>query len=266
MHIPDNTAPPDTTIERVTIESYVNRVYIGLLGRKADTVEFTLGVNTLTTAKFTLASRQSFVDGITAKSDYSWNLFNQGKSRYLSNIDTADVNAEIFLFDILLADPGYQSVWPILLVEKAKLISFLAIPTDLLAGTLSVKDMQRRMVFNFFYDDQNMGSQNFVVSMFQNFLFRYPTADEQTNAVRMVDGILSMVFLTQGQTKEDFLDIFFASTDYADGQVREVFARFLYRWPTASEEQSLSDEYASTSNYRNLLKTVLSSDEYAGIE
>ena len=266
IHIPDNTAPPDTTIAQITIENYVNRCYIGLLGRKADNTEFSLAVGQLSTAKFTISSRQSFVDGITSKTDYSWNLFNLGKSKYLSGLDTADVNETIFLFDILLNDPGYQAIWPYLQTERAKLVLFLDIPGDLIAGNLSVKDMQRRMIYNYAYDQINMGTQNFVVSLFQHFLSRYPTADELSNSEKMVDGIPALVFLGQGKSKDDFLDIFFSSTDYYEGQVREVFNRFLYREPGATEEQSLSNEYRNTSNFKNLLKTVLSSDEYAGIE
>ena len=56
------------------------------------------------------------------------------------------------------------------------------------------------------YDEINMGTENFVVSIFQNFFHRYPTAAELYSASNMVDGNQSTIFNTNGSSKKDFIE------------------------------------------------------------
>ncbi len=263
--IEDNQAPPDSTIEVVLIENYVNRSYIALLGRKPDNVEFAAGVSTLTSSKFSMASRQVFLDGIINQGEYYFNLYTQSKSRYLLGVDTADIQENIYVFNILLQDPQNAAIYPQIIDERDRLQLLLEIPDDLEGGALDVKGMYRRMVYNYVYDQINMGSQNFVISCFQHFLLRYPTSSELQQAENMVNGLSGVLFLMQADSKIEFLDVFFNSTDYYEGQVRDVFRKFLYREPIIQEVNALAGNYESSGSYSSLLKTVLSSDEYAGL-
>jgi hypothetical protein len=111
-----------------------------------------------------------------------------------------------------------------------------------------------------------MGTENFVVSTYQNFLFRYPSDAELAAGKTMVDGNTAVVFLELGQTKTDYVNIFFDSNDFYEGQVRLMFNRFLFREPTSAETAFYADIYKTNGNFTELQSAVFSMDEYAGIQ
>ena len=133
------------------------------------------------------------------------------------------------------------------------------------AGTISVIGLQQRCAYNYFYDQINMGTENFVVSMFQNFLYRYPTDDELTQSKQIVDGFEGVVFLQTGHTKDDFLTIFFGCNNFFEGQVRDLYLRYLFREPTSVEMSDKASIYKNSLDYKALQKSILASNEYAGI-
>jgi hypothetical protein len=150
-------------------------------------------------------------------------------------------------------------------LQRDQLQDVLDIPADLIAGTIGIQEMYRRLVTNKGYDEINMGTQNFVVSMFQNFLERYPTDAERAAGEIMVDGFSSQLFLVNGDSKTDFIAIFLASNDYYEGQVRLLFRRYLYRSPSTQELEQLTLRYRDTGDYQVLQKAVLSKDEFIGL-
>ena len=101
--------------------------------------------------------------------------------------------------------------------------------------------------------------------MFQHFLFRYPTVQELDDGREMVDGFQSIAFLQIGDSKEDYMDIFFASGDYFEGQVRSLFLKYLFREPTSGELLPLVTAYRSNLDYFLLQAEILSLDEYIGL-
>ena len=80
-------------------------------------------------------------------------------------------------------------------------------------------------------------------------------------------GVLTaVVFLELGQTKTDYVNIFFDSNDFYEGQVRLMFNRFLFREPTSAETAFYADIYKANGNFTELQSAVFSMDEYAGIQ
>ena len=110
-----------------------------------------------------------------------------------------------------------------------------------------------------------MGTENFVVSMFQNFLYRYPTAEELVQSKLIVDGFEGVVFLETGVVKDDFINIFFGCNNYFEGQVRDLYLKYLFREPTSVEMSDKASIYKNSLDYKALQKAILSMDEYAGI-
>jgi hypothetical protein len=110
-----------------------------------------------------------------------------------------------------------------------------------------------------------MGSQNFILSVFEYFLGRYPTESEEETAINMVDGFGGILFGQEGNSKADFLDIFLSSTDYFEGQVIDVYNDFLLRDPLSVEMSEAAQIYKQTQDYGEMLKEVLSQDEFLGI-
>lgn len=265
IKVPGNVAPPDGTIEDIAVESYINRSYISLLGRKPEATEANAAFSQLRAGGFSRDSRRDFIQGLTSATEFDQRVFAVGRALYLNSADTTDIREQRDLFNLLLASPQYQAFWPQLTLERDRLNGVLAIPADFAANNLSIIEMHKRLIYNYFYDQINMGTQNFVVSMFQNFLFRYPSTEELSNGEAMVDGFISTIFLQNGRNKEDFINIFFNTGDYFEGQVRDVHLRLLFREPSTQEIELLAIPFKDTGDYEAMLQEVLSSDEYAGI-
>ena len=176
--IDGNTAPPDGTIPNVVKENYVNKAYISVLGRKPSATELSAGISILNQNNLDSTGRSMMLDDIFTKPGYNQRLYDISVSTLLNNLDTSQISQNILLFGLLLTDSNYIAYWPQLQIEKTKLESLKASVADLNAGTLNIIGLHQRCINNYFYDQLNMGTENFVVSMFQHFLYRYPTDEE----------------------------------------------------------------------------------------
>lgn len=261
----DNVPPPDYTIDSATIDVYIDKTYITLLGREPVGNEKQNGRQVLKQSNFSVDNRKQYLDGLFISNDYYRNSYNVARTEYLRSIDSASIKQQIDLFSYFLTLPQYAPFYTILNYEVARLNLMKNIYPDMVAGVLDQKGMYRRCINNYFYDEYNMGTENFVVSSFQNFLFRYPTENELSEGKRMVDGFNAVLFLQIGNTKDDYVNIFFDSNDYYEGQVRYIFTKFLFREPTTAEVAYYANLYKTSNNYKLLQREILSTDEYSGI-
>lgn len=263
--VPGNTAPPDKTISNVTVENYVNKTYISVLGRKPDSTEFAQGVAVLKAANLSQASRSQFLDSVFSEPEYKDHVYDIARAELLNNQDTAEIAFWLYIFNETLKDTSQKILWDYVQQEIKRLETLRALPADFKSGTIDVIEVHHRCVNNYFYDQINMGTENFVVSMFQNFLSRYPTEAELKAASEMVDGKNMVVFLQAGGSKDDFQSIFFNSDDYFEGQVIALYSRYLFRAPSSVEMSAAAGKYRSTRDYIQLQKDILSSNEYIGL-
>ena len=260
-----NEPPPDHTIDSATLQLYVYKAYINLTGREPLGNEKGEALAILRQDNFSHNNRKQFLDQLFLKSDYNRNLYNVARAEYLQNTDSAEVAQQMVLFNLLLTQPQYAPVYDLIRYELKRLDTLQNTLRDLQNGVADYREMLRRCVNNYFYDQINMGTENFVISTFQNFLFRYPGTTELNQGKLMVDGQNAQLFLELGKNKNDYLRIFFNSDNYFEGQVRYVFRKFMFREPSSAEIYFYADIYKSSMNYRDLLKAVLSTNEYAGV-
>jgi len=271
--IADNTAPPDGTIPNVVKENYVNKSYISVLGRKPNATELASGIAILNQNNLSVPDRNQLLDDIFAKPGYNQRQYDIAISTLLNNLDTSLITQDIYIFTLLLTDTAYQSVWAQLQFEIDRLELLKASVADLNAGAINIIGLHKRCVNNYFYDQINMGTENFVVSMFNNFLFRYPTDEELLHGKNMVDNFEDVIFLQTGNNKDDFMNIFFGggfqnypgSNNYFEGQVRDLFLKYLFREPTSVEMSAKAMVYKNSLDYKALQKEILAMDEYAGL-
>lgn len=263
--VPDNTAPPDTTVSDIVIQNYVNKSYISVLGRKPSDAEETDGIAILEGGNLSMDSREEFIDVVLSGAEYNEQLVKVASNDILNSFDTAAISQQIYIFELLIQDPQYAAVVDVLQYEIDRLKELRKSLDDLNDGTLTVSGMHRRLVNNNFYDQLNMGTENFVRATYEHFLFRYPTLAELEAAKQMVDGFNSIVLLQEGSSKDDFMDIFFSSDSYYEGQVRNLFLKYLFREPTSEEMSAYSNQYKYSQNYKLLQKTILTFDEYVGL-
>jgi hypothetical protein len=264
--VPGNMAPPDTTISNQLYDDYINRTYILVLGREPDSLEFQSANSVLRSAGFSLPSRKQFLDSLFADADYRHRQFSRWKGDLLNSMDTADVTIQIFLIDFQLGDTTFQAFWPILQVERNRLVELQQAGTLYVQGVINLAELQRRMLNNYFYDQINMGSLNFVVASFQQLLGRNPTLSEQNNGISMVDGLNAVLLLQSGAGKDDYLDILTGSDDYFEGAVVRLYNEFLFRDPSSLEMSIAAIRYRDTGDYEQIQKEILSTDEFIGLE
>ncbi|MCS7073357.1 MAG: hypothetical protein NZ108_02710 [Bacteroidia bacterium] len=256
-----NKISPDPTVAELTIQQYVNKVYISLIGRKPDSLEFVREVQKLKAANFSPESRKTLCNQLQQTDAYFWNLFATIRKNYLGDIDTASIRQKKQQYLTNIQQSPQDSLR--YLEAYQKMVNLESIPSLLKAKTIQMPEAHRRAVDNEFYDELNMGTENFVVSCFQNFLFRYPTEVELTNAKAIVDGNINQLFFQIGRSKKEFMQIFFASNDYYEGQVIQLYRQYLFRYPTSTELSQYAVQYKTTQDFPALQKIILTSTEYA---
>jgi hypothetical protein len=263
--ISSNKPPPDKTIPGVQEINFINKTYIGLLGREPDQSEFDQAKSMLDQTDFSEAGRNILLDSILVNDEFYYREFELTVNDLLNGLDTFQINDNINTFVYLLTLPSFEAQWPLITRELNRLVRLKEAPFSVRDGSISIKEMQRRCVDNLFFDEINMGSLNFVIATFQHLLLRNPTSYESEEGVKIVDGINGILFLRIGDSKTKYLELFFSSADYYEGQVKLLFNRFYFRSPNSEESARYVELYKSTGNYVTLLKALLSTSEFAGI-
>ncbi len=264
--IPDNQPPPDKTISKEIMLNYVSKSYISILGRDPSIVESNSAVTVFQSSDFSKDSREDFLSQLLNTVEFRVNNYKIARAELLNNLDTADISQEIYVLELLLTQPQYALFYDLLTYEKNRLVELKALYSEVINGTITLENMWRKCVNNKFYDDINMGSENFVVSNFQYFLLRYPTDTELAEGKKMVDGFQGVVLLQLGYNKQDFIDIVFNSTDFLEGRVRYLFRKHLFREPATEEMVEYTLLYQQSGSYALLLKNILLTDEFSGLK
>ena len=259
-----NIIPPDTTIENTTIDNYINKLYISTIGREPTTIEFDADFEILRAANLNQQSREVVIASILSKTEYYNNLFKLESANILNGVDTNMINERVYIYKILLTTvTGIDTIY--VNYELERMEEFQQALPELNAGVITNTELYKLMINNSFFDEINMGTENFVIAMFQHFLLRYPTQAEVENASDMVNEGNATIFFETGNGKDDFINIFFASDEYYTGQTNILFNRYLFRNPTSEESVNYSLDYINTGDYKLLQKRILSTNEFIGL-
>ena len=259
-----NTHPTDLTIENTLIENYVNKLYISTIGREPTTLEFDDDFETLREANLSQLSREIVIDKLLEKVEYFNNLFKLESVNILNGVDTSMINERVDIYQLLLTTvTGIDTIY--INYELKRMEEFQKALPALNSVNITSTELYMRMINNSFFDEINMGTENFVVAMFQHFLLRYPTDDELKKAKNMVNDQHSTVFFETGNGKDDFISILFSSDEYYTGQTSILFNRYLFRNPSSEESVNYSLDYINTDDYKSLQRRILSTNEFIGL-
>ncbi|MEL6628950.1 MAG: hypothetical protein AAFQ83_04150 [Bacteroidota bacterium] len=264
--IEDNTAPPGLNVPLVIKQNYINKLYISLLGRKPTSVENEAALATLDGDNASTSMRKNLIAQVQSETAYYERQYEIARVDILSNLDTADITTQINIYQSLKQDPRYADFIDLIEYEQQRLIRLKQVPYALPAKLINRIEMHRRCADNSIYDEINMGTQNFVLSLFETFLGRYPTVAEEAAASQMVDGINTIFFGEEGDSKTEMIEIFFDSDNYYEGAVLEIYEDFLFRSPNSVEMSEATKLYRLSGDYEELIQEILSSDEYMGLD
>lgn len=227
--------PIDSTITAADRSSFVNGVYIALLGRKPLDTEFDQTLIQLEVDPYSEAVRRAIVQGLQSEESAAFVILQNSLNRYLDGTDTAGLRAEYNYCVNQAQNAGSQSAIDYWTEKAQQFFPLLTATEDLHSATLTYVGLQKYIIDNRIYDQINMGTENFVVSAYNNYYLRYPSATEQADAITMVNGYDASLYGVSGKGKADFIDVFFDQTEFYQGIVVTQFEQYLLRQPTTYE-------------------------------
>lgn len=262
-----NVAPPYNGVSTLEIENYVNKLYIDLISREPDDAELDAAVNDLKAASLDEASRMQIINDLMGQYAYYKRFFEATSGRFLNGIDSMDMVETLNLLQFLI-NSAYQQGDTLLAYlyeyEYGRHEDLYLATANYASGAIDINTYFSYFMDNGYYDEINMGSENFVKACFENLFFRLPTVAELSQGVSMVDGASSQIFLQDGNSKLDFIDIVTHTTEFYEGLVIDNYRALLSRDPESYEMDSLTQVFASTGDLKEVQRHVLKGKEYAG--
>ena len=276
--IPNNNVPYYGEIPTLLLENYVNRAYIDLLGREPLDDEMINDVQFLRDNNVTIGSRDtllyklqfdtSFIQGDSSyKIAYFHRFYEMIKIRLIEGASNGYINSQngnwhqLYLNDSLggnMIEANKKRL------EFTKLNDVIKSEKQYLNADISVRELHRCMIYNSVYDDINMNTFNYINAVFDNLLFRYPTAFEFNECQLMIDNNSTQILMGKsGNSKFDMGDIICDSDEFYEGLVNWTYITFLNRFATAQEKDELMNDLIINNDYQKIQRIVMTSDEYA---
>ena len=279
--IPDNEPKSTFNISDIKIESYVNRLFIDIIGREPLNVELIDEVDSLKAHDLEREYREDLIlrlmtDTFFSPNEGSYheafvqNLYNLAKVRSLQNVsdqslrmsrgirlgqalrDSLNMNWDGYYANLAIARK-YQDV-----VDSRLL---------LLNGLINYHEMFAIMIDNPYYDVLNMNSFNFIRASFDELLWRLPTEQEYNNAFEMIEKKMpGRLFGRSGSSKDDYIEILSQSQGMLQGMVIWSYQAFLNRAPTPEEIFTIMQTYGISKDVKDLISPILVTDEYANFQ
>jgi len=276
--IPNNNVPYYGEIPTLLLENYVNRCYIDLLGREPLDDEMILDVQFLRNNEVTIESRNdllyklqfdtTFIEGDSSYNQaYFHRFYDLVKVRLIEGASNGYINAEnanwLFNYTNDSLDGNMISAYKRLL-EYNKLNDIIKSENQYRNGTISVIELHRRMIYNSIYDDINMNTFNYINAVFDNLLFRYPTAYEFDECMLMIDNNTTQLLMGySGNCKLDVATIICNSDEFYEGLINWSYITFLGREATSEERDNLMNDLVVHQDYQRIQRLILTTDEYA---
>ena len=238
----------------LVLSNFLNKSYIYEFGRKPYANELKDASSFFEKNRFTQSSREEYLMKVSASNEYKLYLYQLARNdlmNFIFNPDTGEIQNTINVWTRMY--PNEYGRREIARLKKLKTIS-----PDLLSGSLDNIGLQKRLVHNSYYDFINMGTENFVISIYNNFLDRSPTKYELTQDKMMVDSSDAVFLGVHGHSKEDFVALFFESYPYYEGQVRMLYKRYYFSEPSPEYLAYLTLEYYKKRDFRRLEAELLS--------
>jgi len=265
--IDDNTAPPYDEVTTVQIQNYINKMYIDLIGREPLQQELEDDTDLLKSNNLSLESRIQLLNQLMSDTLYHDRFFDIYSTAYLNGTQEPEIIFQINQYKSQkeqAEQAGNYAYAQYLQLEIDKLDNLLASTDEYENNEITVNEFMLRVSYNYFYDQINMGSENFVKACFENFLKRFPTDSELSASVAMVDGVSSQLLLRDGSTKKEFIEIITTYPGFYEGLAIDIYQQLLARNPDSEEMNDATLLLTEDPDYQSIQQAVIVSSEYAG--
>lgn len=265
--VPGNQIPPYNGIPSILVENYVNKIYIDLIGLKPTVEEKDAGVKYLVDNELSTDAREKIISDVINNQAYHDRLFQISTDLLLNGMGYDEIEGVVVEYTAIrdfFLQSGDTFQARVVENEVLKVQLVLEASGDYKNSDISLNEYYSRLSFNLIYDEINMGSENFVISCFENLFKRNPTASEDSNGVDMVDGSSTTILRKEGRTKVDFLKIVTEDPEFYQGRVLDAYQTLLLRLPNSVELSEASTKYLTSGDYKQVQIDIVKTDEYAG--
>jgi hypothetical protein len=267
--IPDNSVPFYESVTTLQIQSYVVKAFIDVSGREPTVIERDSKVQQLRDNGLDSAARVLFVAELQNGVDFQKQFNNvyiapmfDGIFDSLSNVEAINSLSYFRTLAVANGDSILSAYWS---YEAYKMTLVRDASYSYHRGLISISEFKSRMANNYVYDQINMGVTNFVIACFENYLKRLPTDLEQSNSETMVNAQSARIFMRDGSSKGDFLNIMTSSAGFYEGLVIDTYRHLLTRSPNSIEMGNYTQQLSNGSkSIKDLQRLICASEEYAG--
>jgi hypothetical protein len=258
-----NLLPYYNGVSTIKIQSYINKIYVDVLGKEADNNDLIQSTIFLTTHNLSDESRDTLINNLLITDEFYTQLFLKTSGNMLNSTGKQDVIDQINFYTYLVSF-NLQNQDTVsanaLLIEVDKLQQLATADSLLKNNTIDINEFYRRFIYNYFYDEINMGAENYVKASFENLFYRLPTSYELNQGIGMINGLNPMIlFLQSGNCKGDFANIVTHCDAFYEGLITTAYTNYLLRKPTDTELNYHLTQLSVTKNYIGLIKSILKS-------
>ena len=263
-----NQIPNYSGVSTIQVKAYVNRVYVDLLGREADSLELVKATNIIKSGNYNDKSRDSMISLAMNNAQFYPQIFIKTSAVILNSTSKQDI-ADQINFDNYIRQQSLQThdtiTYNALSLELDALNKLYTVDSMYRLKQIDINEFYRRFIYNYFYDQINMGTQNFVKACFENLFHRNASVNEESNSENMANGFGSYtLFLKTGNCKGDFANIVTHSTEFYQGLIVTAYQNYLLRKPTDQEINSMVTSLSQNKDYLSVVKSIMKTTEYAG--
>lgn len=265
--IEDNTAPPYNEVTTVQIQNYVNKIYIDLLGREPLDNELNSATSSLKSSSLSDDSREQLLTSLMNTEEYYLRFYEIYQTSYLPGVTNDELDFTIYLFEVerdQAIQDGNTTFVQLLNLELDLMYALRNARGEYQNGEITINEFMVRIARNQFYEEINMGAENYVLACFENFLKRTPTDAELIASVSMVEGSPAQIFFQDGNNQNDFVEIVMNTAEFYQGLSIDIYNQLLVREPSSQEMVDAIFIFDDTQDYQTVQRLVMKSDEYAG--
>ncbi|MCY7410733.1 MAG: hypothetical protein LH473_10695 [Chitinophagales bacterium] len=262
-----NTPPDYSGVSDDKIVAYINKLFIDLLGRAPTQDEINNGLTYLDENNLSDQSRDSVIGVLQSTPEFYERFFSINSNEFLNGVSGSDIAYEIALIQFVYELDSISGYTQNLVYYQQALNSLYAlqnVSNDFMNQTISLNQYFATFINNYFYDQVNMGSENFVKGSFDDLFRRAPTDDELANGVDMVNNLPAFLFLQAGGNKGDYINIVTTTDEFYGGIVIKTFNQLLLRDPTSSESGTYTSSLKISGDFLSFEKELMKTSEYAG--
>lgn len=260
--IAGNVVGPDPTVSLVQIRQYIQKVYLAINGTVPSDSVMEAELNFLAGNNCSVSDRDNLLNRLFADEKYKSGQYAIKNDLLLQGILPSEISDIISDINRDLNDPG-SSIDTAILNDQLEAMQLLKTSRqEYIDGLINLVEVQKRMTASLAFNYANGSGSSWINAVYDFFLFRSPTLDEEDQVYAMISGFPGYIFLQPGTSQDDFISIFFSSRPFMEGQVRAMFKEYLYREPNTSELNSYTNSFSANKDHRLLMRQIFLSNEF----